>query len=368
MHDRPGGHRSVVPTSAEPIPSDPTTARWLFGDQLGPHFLDGPDQPVVLVESRKVFARRRFHRQKAHLVLSAMRHRAAELGDRCTYLHEDRYADALATFGAPVSVCHPTSRAALALVQGMADVEVLPARGYASSAEDFAAWVGNRGRRRLLLEDFYRDGRRRLDILMDGDEPVGGQWNYDADNREPAPKSGSIGVEPPWWPTEDAIDEQVRADLDRWEADGDVTFVGVDGPRRFAATRDEALQALSHFLEHRLDAFGPYEDAVLADDPWMSHSLLSAPINLGLLDPVEIAQAAEAAHRAGDARLSAGATTSGTCTGSRTRTTATGTACTRRRRCRPGSPSSTGTPPTPVACPRFWATCVTTAGCTTYRG
>lgn len=292
-----------MPTPAASAAPDPTTVRWLFGDQLGPHFLDGPDQPVLLVESRKVFARRRFHRQKAHLVLSAMRHRAAELGDRCTYLRDDHYADALAQFGAPVTVCHPTSRPALALAQRLPDVEVLPARGYASTMEDFATWAGNRGRKRLLLEDFYRDRRRRLDLLMDADEPVGGQWNYDADNREPAPKSGSIGVEQPWWPTEDAIDDEVRADLDRWAADGAVEFVGVDGPRRFAATRDEALQALSHFLAHRLDAFGPYEDAVLADDPWMSHSLLSAPLNLGLLDPVEVAHAAEDAYRAGTARL-----------------------------------------------------------------
>ena len=67
----------------------PMTLRWLFGDQLGPHFLDAADQPVLLVESKRVFARRRFHRQKAHLVLSAMRHRAAELGDRCRYVRAD---------------------------------------------------------------------------------------------------------------------------------------------------------------------------------------------------------------------------------------------------------------------------------------
>ncbi|WP_369830017.1 cryptochrome/photolyase family protein [Mycobacterium sp. 1465703.0] len=55
------------------------TRRWCFADQLGPHFLDHPGQPVLLIESRAVFERRRFHRRKAHLVLSALRHRAAEL-------------------------------------------------------------------------------------------------------------------------------------------------------------------------------------------------------------------------------------------------------------------------------------------------
>ncbi len=274
--------------------------RWLFGDQLGPHFLDDPDQPVLMIESRAVFARRRFHRQKAHLVLSAMRHRAAELGERCEYVAAATYREAVS---GPLSVCHPTSRGALKFVAGLTDVDVLPARGFASSAAEFEQWASARGGRRLLLEDFYRDARRRLGILMDGDEPVGGRWNYDAENREPAPKSGSLAVPEPWWPTEDDIDEQVRHDLDRWERDGDVSFIGVDGPRRFAATRAEALAAMRHFLTERLDAFGPHEDAMLAGDSWLAHSLLSAPLNLGLLDPVEVVTAAEQVYRDGQARI-----------------------------------------------------------------
>jgi deoxyribodipyrimidine photolyase-related protein len=79
---------------------------------------------------------------------------------------------------------------------------------------------------------------------------------------------------------------EVRDDLDRWERNGDVRFVGRDGPRLFAATRTEAVAALDHFVQHRLSAFGPQEDAVMKADAWMAHSLLSAPMNLGLLDPV----------------------------------------------------------------------------------
>ena len=71
------------------------TRRWLFGDQLGPVFLDTPDQPVLLVESKAVFRRRRFHRAKAHLLLSAMRHRAAELGEQCVYVQAETYGEAL---------------------------------------------------------------------------------------------------------------------------------------------------------------------------------------------------------------------------------------------------------------------------------
>src|SRR5215470_1266958 len=110
------------------------TAHWLFGDQLGPHFLapgdGGPDRgaPVVMIEARSVFRRRRFHRAKAHLVLSAMRHRAAELGDRVRYVRAETYREGLeeALRGEPVTVCHPTSRAALRLVRSLDAVTVLP--------------------------------------------------------------------------------------------------------------------------------------------------------------------------------------------------------------------------------------------------
>lgn len=272
------------------------TVRWLFGDQLGPHFLDAQDQPLLMVESRSVLARRRFHRAKAHLVLSAMRHRAAELGDRVRYVRAETYAEVVRGLREPVEVVHPTSYAALRLVRRLG-ATVLPARGFATTQADFAAWVERRGNRRLLLEDFYRDARRRHDLLMDGPEPAGGRWNFDEDNRQPPPKQPTLGVPEPWWPTEDEIDDEVRSDLDRWERDGEVAFLGDDGPRRFAVTRTEALRALDGFVDHRLAAFGPHEDAMLRADDWMAHSLLSAPLNLGLLDPLEVATRVERAWR-----------------------------------------------------------------------
>ena len=281
--------------------------RWLFGDQLGPHFSDDHDGPLLLVESRRVFARRRFHRAKAHLILSAMRHRAAELGDRVTYLPASTYAEAVAQVDGPLQVLQPTSYAAVGLVRRLGEdreIERLPARGFVTSREDFGSWADGRGRRRLLMEDFYREARLRHGVLVDGAEPVGGRWNYDADNREPPPKGReTLGVDPPPWPVEDEIDEQVRADLDRWEADGDVSFVGCDGPRLFAATHAEAEAVLEHFLSHRLATFGAHEDAILEGDPWMSHSLLSAPMNLGLLDPLDVVRRAEEVYRSGDAPL-----------------------------------------------------------------
>ncbi|GAA3420427.1 hypothetical protein GCM10018952_63560 [Streptosporangium vulgare] len=102
----------------------------------------------------------------------------------------------------------------------------------------------------------------------------------------------------PWTAEEDEIDERVRHDLDRWERDGEVSFVGRDGPRTFPATVAEARGALRHFVGHRLPAFGPHQDAMLAGDPFMAHSMLSPAINLGLLDPMTCVRAAEAAYRA----------------------------------------------------------------------
>ena len=276
----------------------PDTRRWCFADQLGPHFLDAPDQPVLLVEARSVFRRRRFHRQKAHLLLSALRHRAAELGDQAVFLRTDTYGEALEQVREPLSVCAPTTWPARDFVLRRPGLRVLAARGFVTAQDDFRRWADSRGRQRLLMDDFYRVARRVHDVLMDGAEPVGGTWNLDHDNREPPPADGRVPVPPPWLPEEDEIDAQVRADLDRWEADGDVAFVGDDGPRLFPASAAETELRLRDFLDHRLGAFGPHEDAMLAGDPWLAHSMLSAAFNLGLADPVDVVHRAEAAYRA----------------------------------------------------------------------
>ncbi|QPP07606.1 cryptochrome/photolyase family protein [Streptomyces bathyalis] len=273
--------------------------RWCFADQLGPHFLDGKDQPVLLIESRAVLRRRRFHRQKAHLVLSALRHRAAELGERARFVQAETYGEALARVRDPLTVCGPTSHAAAEFVQKLDRVTVLPSRGFVTGRDHFEEWAAGRGGKPLLMESFYRSARRATGLLMDGDEPAGGQWNLDKENREPPPAAAELPLPTPYVPDEDDIDAEVRADLDAAERRGEISFVGRDGPRQFPATRAEARRALKHFIEERLPTFGPYEDAMLAGDSSMSHSRLSAALNLGLLDPMECVRAAEKAWREG---------------------------------------------------------------------
>lgn len=283
--------------------------RWIFGDQLGPHFLDPSQEPasgpsVLLIESKAAFARRPYHRQKAHLMLSAIRHRARELENRVVFLQTMTYGEALRTVDSDLSVVNPTSWQARELVQDLSlrrSLSILPSRGFVTSEADFAQWASQR--KVLRLEDFYRDARRRTGVLMDGTEPVAGRWNFDAENRLPPPKGAvTLGLPEPWWPEEDDIDAQVRADLDRWAREG-LTFSGEDGPRRFAVTRQEALAALEDFIAHRLPLFGPYEDAALVQDWTMAHSLLSVPMNLGLLDPIEVIDRVVAAWSQGSAPL-----------------------------------------------------------------
>ena len=282
------------------------TPLWLFADQLGSavHGGEHAHREVLLVEATSALGRGGYHRQKLHLILSALRHAHRDLGDRATLLRADNYTEALRQFGRPVLVHQPTSHEAEKFVhrlhsQGLV-AEVLPTTTFALSRNDFQDWAGERTRFRL--EDFYRAQRRRFEVLMDGGEPVGGRWNYDPENRESPPKKQkTLGLPGPYHPDEDDIDAQVRRDLDEMN----LPTVGVDGPRLFAVTPAEAEQALAHFIEHRLPSFGRFEDAIMADDWAMAHSLLSVPLNLGVLHPLDAVRAAEQAYRTGSAPLPA---------------------------------------------------------------
>jgi deoxyribodipyrimidine photolyase-related protein len=284
------------------------TPRFVTPDQLGPHFDDGG--PIVLVNNRGALTKRPIHRQKAHLILSALYHREKELGSRGRLIHADSYQEALQ--GLDLEVINPPSfglRRRVEELSKSATIQVLPARGFVISEDDFVSFAEQTKKSAWKMETFYRHIRHTTGLLMDqgsGDiEPVGGRYNFDEDNRLPPPKNhDTLGVPEAWWPVEDEIDQKVRAELDELERSGQATFMGVDGPRVFAVTRQEALDALNHFITYRLDQFGPYEDAAMVGDWAMSHSLLSVPLNLGLLDPLEVARAAEDAYRRGEARLS----------------------------------------------------------------
>lgn len=273
--------------------------RWIFLDQLGPHFDDGG--PMLLVESKSSWRGRTLHRAKLQLLLSAIRHRARDLGDRVDFRQVEHYSEVVDGRD-DLQVIDPTSYRARRLVRRVG-AEILPSRGFVTSESDFAAWADSRAGKRLLMEDFYRVVRQRTGVLMEG--------------RSPPAVAGTTTTTTARSPEGRRLARPARTSLARGGrhrrggaarhrplgARRVVTLVGDAGPRRFAATAVEAEAALADFVEVRLPDFGPFEDATLSGDWTMAHSLISAPMNLGLLDPREVIDTVAAAYAAGDAPI-----------------------------------------------------------------
>ncbi len=162
------------------------------------------------------------------------------------------------------------------------------------SRRAFADWA--RGKKELRMEFFYRVMRKQHRVLMEGDQPVGGAWNFDADNRSAWPKrSGPGQIPPPASFAPDAITREVIA-LVEWHF---ASHPGSTDHFAWPVTREQALQALAVFIDTRLVHFGTWQDAMWTDTPTGWHSLLSVALNLHLLDPREVVAAAEQAYRAG---------------------------------------------------------------------
>jgi deoxyribodipyrimidine photolyase-related protein len=175
---------------------------------------------------------------------------------------------------------------------------ILPDTRFLCSHAEFRAWAEDR--RELRMEYFYREMRRRHDILMQpGGKPAGGRWNFDAENRKP-PRAGLASPTRPSF-RKDAITLEVLDLVRRRFPDG----YGRLEPFHFAVTRRQALRELDNFIENILPCFGDYQDAMVSGEPYLRHSLLSAYINAGLLYPLEVCRRAEAAFRAGLAPLNA---------------------------------------------------------------
>ena len=167
---------------------------------------------------------------------------------------------------------------------------------FISSHVLFETWA--EGRKQLRMEYFYRDMRRLIGLLMKGDDPVGGQWNFDHDNRK---TTKSMPFSGPLWFDPDAIVQEVLALVAARFGDnfGDLT------PFWFATDAAQAQAQLDHWLLNGLPQYGDFQDAMLAGQPFMYHSLISFYINAGLLDPLAVCQQVETEYRGGRAPLNA---------------------------------------------------------------
>ncbi len=252
------------------------------------------------------------HPKKIALVLSAMRHFAAELraaGWDVAYTRLDDPDSTRSIVGELMrrgqargtSVVIATRPGEWRLVEALENapltVRLHPDDRFLCDLDTFESWAA--GRKELRMEYFYREMRRNTGLLMEGDGPAGGKWNYDHDNREPPPRGADHSA--PMHFTPDAVTEEV---LELVDARFGENF-GRLRPFRFAVTRAQALRALDHFARHLLPNFGTYQDAMLSDDRFLYHSLLSPYLNLGLLGPMEICTRVEAEWRAGNAPLNA---------------------------------------------------------------
>lgn len=255
---------------------------------------DPATDAVVLVESERMTAGRPWHPERLFFLISSARHFAEEArvrGFTTLYLKASTTVDGLnaarAELGDVPIVCAEPSSYRMTQQLTDAGVTFVANDFFLTSRSDFALWAGRQ--KSYVMENFYRAQRVRLGILVDGGEPEGGRWNYDADNRLPPPKNYEW---PPYLRHErDAIDLEVAAEL------------GHAATETWATTRAGALAQLEYFLKHHLAGFGPYEDAVAGDNWALHHSLLSPYLNIGLLRASEVVDAALDVYRAGDAPI-----------------------------------------------------------------
>ena len=295
--------------------------RIILGDQLSPSIscLDGCDKSTDIILICEVWDEAtyvRHHKKKIAFLFSAMRHFCQELLDEGYQVRYSKLDDSdnSGSFAGEVYRClvgqkfdkvvitQPGEYRVLEDVKSWSErftipVEIRPDTRFLCTPEEFASWA--EGRKQLRMEYFYREMRKRYNILMDGQDPVGGQWNYDAENRKP-PKSG-LDIPATYKSEPDSI-TAVVSDLVAREFDD---HFGDIHPFYFAVTRAKALIALSQFIEQRLIHFGDYQDAMLVGEPWMYHAHIGFYLNCGLLLPLECVKAAEKAYYDGRAPLNA---------------------------------------------------------------
>lgn len=294
--------------------------RPVLGDQLSRSLSSLSDlqtgDVVLMAELADEATYVRHHQRKIAFLFSAMRHFAADLvanGVNVDYVALDAAGNSGSFTG---EVQRALARHKLdglvvteagewrvqQMLEGWQDtlgvpVDIRPDDRFLCPHDDFDAVAGDG--RTLLMESFYRRMRRHTGYLMDGESPVGGRWNYDAENREPMPAGMAMPDRPAYPP--DATTEDVLALVRERFGNHFGRLDAFDYP----VTRRQAKGYLHWFVQEALPSFGTYQDAMVEGQPLLFHSHLSALINCGLLLPAECCEAALAAYGKGAAPLNA---------------------------------------------------------------
>ncbi|MGB1336137.1 MAG: cryptochrome/photolyase family protein, partial [Luminiphilus sp.] len=270
---------------------------------------------ILLAEVAEEASYVRHNRHKIALLFSAMRHFRLELealGHTVHYVTIDQGVSSLeaAVRGVvehsavnEVIVCEPGEyrlldqmRATWSSALGV-PVKILEDERFLASHEDFELWA--RGKKQLRMEFFYRQMRQRYQLLMDGGQPAGGKWNYDADNRSGWRNQRDIPQRPDV-PIDDITSAVIAEVNQRFPSNP-----GNLNEFRLAVTRSDAERQFDWFVTYALADFGTYQDALVEESPWVFHGLISMYINCGLLDPLAVCQRVELAWRDGSCSLSA---------------------------------------------------------------
>ena len=228
---------------------------------------------ILFVESQRMLASKKWHYQRLFYLISSARHFANSLSEKGFKIE---YRKAATTKAGIVEVieasgikkvlaAEPSSHLLSEALKGL--VEFVPNDFFLTSRAEFANWA--KSQKKLLMENFYRFQRRRLNILMEGDEPFGGSWNFDGENRNPLPKNYKFTK---YLSHElDEIDREVIKELDT----SNLKLWGEKPDGTWGTKCESALAQLKHFISNNLGTFGPYEDAMSTDSWAVHHSLLS---------------------------------------------------------------------------------------------
>lgn len=300
----------------------------VLGDQLhpDPHPLltqAAPGDFVLMAEVPDESTHVWSHKARTALFFSAMRHFVAHqqsTGRAVDYwrigTHNCRSLEAVVRqFAAnhpevsTLCILEPGDQRVLACLQACAEslgmpLSITPDPHFLCSLQEFNSWAvrsDKAGRDSLRMEFFYRWMRQRTGILMEGDQPIGGQWNFDVENRNGFGAGGPPPVPPAKRFEPDALTQAVCDDVTRHFPDHPGNLASFGWP----VTPQEALSALDDFIHHRLPGFGCWQDAMWQGEPFLWHSLVSAAMNLKLLDPRVVIAKAEAALASGAAPLPA---------------------------------------------------------------
>ena len=268
---------------------------------------------VFMVESDRNFRAVSFHKHRIAFLVSAMRHFAEELrgsGREVAYFPfaASGYRDSLAAVREHIRrtgcrefwVTEPSEYHTWAWLESLPEKLGIRIRYFANTLfltdrEEFADWA--QALKAPVMEHFYRRMRVKHAVLMDGDQPVGGTWNLDKENRK-APPRGLLVPELPRF-AKDEITREVLAEVERRFPE----HPGSTANFALPVTREAARRALADFVKNRLPLFGDFEDAMVSGQPVLFHSFLSPMLNAGLLSPMQCIRAAEGAYTSGKAPL-----------------------------------------------------------------